>query len=141
MGKIRAIWAMLLAMILFGFTTALAFADEIVDGAEETHSSLGDADPSLVRNVNFENWELILGFIQPLVLEFILQSKWTARAQSIAAFVFTLATTAVGLLLQDQFDLTNWFGSALKVFAVTIPAYYGLWRHVTGNLKANTDVT
>lgn len=126
-------WLYLFLSLVIAF---LAFPT--IGFAQEAGSAMQDMDPSLTNNINFENWELLVGFLTPIILEFLLQSKWTSRTKALMTFGFALVVTLFGQMLQDTLTITDWAGSTMKVLVVTFPVYYGLVKHL--GIKAKTDL-
>lgn len=95
--------------------------DAVIDDANE-----GD---DATDSPNTENWQFILGALQPLVLSVILQSTWSRRLQAVVAFVFSVVATAVGMYLAGDFALgMDYVTGILAVFSSSIVAYYGFWK-------------
>jgi ABC-type transport system involved in cytochrome c biogenesis permease subunit len=81
---------------------------------------------------------IIVGFIQPLVLQFILNSKWSASTQALAAFVFSILTGSATAYFAGAFTGLGIVTTILLVAVVSIAFYRGFWKQVTPNLKAAT---
>jgi len=85
-------------------------------------------------------WAIILGFFAPLVLNLLLQSKWSARTQAILAFVFCLIVGTVTAFFAGAFTGVGIVTAVLLVFVVAISTYKGFWKPVAPNLKNATSV-
>ena len=101
--------------------------------SEEVGTPLQDAVPAAVRNINLENWEVVLGFINVLALSFFMKPFWTAGKKVAGMLGWSFVTSGIGLALQDQLDLNDWVGSFLKVASTAIIGYVG----VAGPLNLN----
>lgn len=131
MTRFKLFWATMIASALYVLAVTSIFA-------QETKSDMADIDPSLVGNVNLENWEIACAFITTIFLGVILQSKWATRTKALVSFGFAFVTSGIGLGLQNQFSFSDdLLGSGLKVFIISIPIYYGLVKHL--GIKAKTD--
>lgn len=92
----------------------------------ETADDVGDA---LQEPTPIENWQILLAFAMPGIVEFFRKLDWTDRQKMAASFGITFAVTTVTLFLQGQLDLSvSYLTTVLKIFALTIPAYYGMWK-------------
>lgn len=83
---------------------------------------------------------VIIGFLQPLVLDLLLQSKWSARIQALAAFVFSLVVALVTLLVTGALSGVTLVTAVLLISATSIVFYKGLWAKLFPGLKAKTDL-
>lgn len=89
---------------------------------------------------NAGGWAAVVAFLSPVVLNFILQSGWSARVQSIVAFAFSILAALGTAWFTGAF---NGLGIVTCVFVVavgTIAFYKGFWQNVTPNLKEATSV-
>lgn len=73
-------------------------------------------------------WLMAVGFFSPLVIAVIQQSRWSARKQSIVAFLFYVAVAAVTAYLNDVFTTVGIVTAILIVFVVASTAYKNLWK-------------
>lgn len=82
---------------------------------------------------------IIVGFLQPLVLQFILQSGWSAKLQALAAFGFSIVTGSATAYFAGAFTGLGVVSSVLLVAVVSISFYQGFWKKVTPGLKSATS--
>jgi TRAP-type C4-dicarboxylate transport system permease large subunit len=139
MHRIRLFLALGLLMLSLALIPAVAYAqDEPSDGDNQ----IADVDDQLENNINYENWELIVAFVTPLIVSVLVQSGWNQRTQAIVAFVAALVITFIGTWLQGDLEVDDWLGSTLKVFPVAIAFYYGLWKPtgIAGGIQTKTDL-
>lgn len=88
-----------------------------------------DVGTALQQPTPLENWQIILAFAMPGIVEFFRKLDWTDRQKMAASFLITAIVTTVTLFLQGQLDLSvDYVTTVLKIFALTIPAYYGMWK-------------
>lgn len=89
-----------------------------------------------------QNWQVIVGFLSPLALSVIIQSKWPRKAQAVCAFAFCAAVTIIGAYLKDEVDWANIPAMIGVVFVATIAAYHGFWQPtgVAGAVESKTNV-
>ena len=85
-------------------------------------------------------WAIIVGFISPIVLNFIIQSGWSARTQALVAFLFSAIVGAATAFFTGAFDGVGIVTGILLTFVVAISTYRGFWKQVTPNLKDATSV-
>lgn len=83
---------------------------------------------------------LIVGFIAPVVYNLLIQSGWSARTQSIVAFLFSAVLGGVTALVAGAFNGVGIVTSILIVFVVAISTYQSFWKKVTPNLKEATSI-
>jgi hypothetical protein len=73
-------------------------------------------------------WLLAIGFFSPLVIAVIQQTRWSARQQSVVAFVFYVVVAAVTAWLQGIFTAFGLVTAFLVVFVTAATAYRNLWK-------------
>ncbi|QWY81935.1 membrane protein [Arthrobacter phage Sicarius2] len=86
-------------------------------------------------------WSMLVGFFSPPVIAVIQQSRWSARAQSIVAFVFYLIVGAVTALLSGVFTTASLVTAVLVIFVTAANSYRELWKKtgVTGKIETATS--
>lgn len=85
-------------------------------------------------------WAVVVGFVQPIVLQFILQSGWSSRFQAISAFLFSVVTGGATAYFAGAFTGGGIITTVLLVAVVSISAYKGFWKPTTAPLKDATSV-
>lgn len=83
---------------------------------------------------------LIVGFFQPVVLDFIIQSKWSKRVQALVAFLFSIVVGIVVALVSGVLTGLGVVSAILLVAAVSITFYKGFWKETLPGLKSGTDI-
>jgi hypothetical protein len=73
-------------------------------------------------------WLMAVGFFSPPVIAIIQQSRWSARRQSIVAFLFYLVVAAVTAWLNGIFTAVGLVTAVLVVFVIASTAYKALWK-------------
>lgn len=90
---------------------------------------------------NAAMWAIVVGFLQPIVLQFILQSKWSARVQALAAFGFSVITGGLTAYFTGAFENVGSLVTVILLVAVaSISSYQGFWKKVTPDLKDATSI-
>jgi len=89
---------------------------------------------------NLALWTAVVSFFAPAVLDLIIQSRWSKRVQSLAAFAASAVIGVVTAYLSGAFTGVGIVTGVLLAFVVTITAYKGFWKQVTPELKEVTDV-
>lgn len=79
-------------------------------------------------SVDLQNWQIVVGFLTPIILSVIIQPTWSKRVQSLIAFVWAVIVSLVVLLLQGDLNGRSWYSSALVIFVFSIGTYHGLWK-------------
>lgn len=86
----------------------------------------------------FENWQFFLAFILPLAIAFIIKRDWTQQQKALVSFGISAVCALIGMLIAGslpinadiQVKIIMSLTTILKVFVLTIPIYYGLWKQV-----------
>ncbi|UUG69985.1 membrane protein [Arthrobacter phage Bauer] len=73
-------------------------------------------------------WLMVVSFVLPPVISVIQQSRWSARVQSVVAFVVYLIVAAVWALLNGIFTAASFVVAALVVFVIAGNSYKLLWK-------------
>lgn len=89
---------------------------------------------------NLALWTSIVSFFAPVVLDLILQSGWSKRAQSLVAFLASAVIGTVTAYFSGAFTGATVVTAILLAFVVTISAYQGFWKRVAPDLKEATSV-
>lgn len=94
-----------------------------------------------------ENWKIISAFLLPLAMAVIIQSNWGRGFQALATFLVALIITVVKYAIEGGFagvgDGGGVIVSAMTIFALAIPNYYGLWKPlgIAPAIEQATNVT
>ena len=90
-----------------------------------------------------DQWTLVIGFIMPLFVAFVLQAHWSRPLKTTVAFLCCLAAAAVQLLLEHKFDASNFTFTTMSLFAQMIVFLKGFWGPlgVAGALEKATTVS
>jgi hypothetical protein len=92
---------------------------------------------------NLVQWSAIVAFVIPLVLAFLVQSKWSARVKAIV--FFAVSVVAAGGTAYFQGDLTGkrWLDSAIVILVAAAAFYHGFWKPagVAPALEEKTNLT
>lgn len=91
---------------------------------------------------NLVMWNGIIGFIMPVVLSVIIQSRWPEWAKSVVAFAACLIAGYGTAYFAGNLTNVDIITGALVVFTVAISTYYGLWKPsgVAPAIRRATDV-
>jgi hypothetical protein len=73
-------------------------------------------------------WAGIVGFLSPVVLQFITSVSRDSRVQSAIAFAFELVVAIPTVYFAGNLDLGNYVKTALIVVTLSIAAYHGFWK-------------
>lgn len=94
-------------------------------------AALFQVDQPVVQpdNAPLQNWQMILAFLLPLIIQVLTSRNWSGSVKALAAFAISTVCTVGTMALTNQFtgdfDVIT---KALQVFALTIPFYYGFWK-------------
>lgn len=73
-------------------------------------------------------WLMVVSFVLPPVISIIQQTRWSARLQSVVAFLVYLVVAAVWALLNGIFSAASFVVAALVVFVIAGNSYKLLWK-------------
>ena len=78
---------------------------------------------------NLAMWSLVAGFLVPLVVGLLKQTKWGESAKSFLAFGVALLVGAGTVYFeQPDWDWRDWVSSTLIVLVTAISSYHGFWK-------------
>lgn len=83
---------------------------------------------------------IVIGFFQPLVLDFLIQSTWSSKQKALAAAGFSVVTGTLTALFAGAFTGLSIVTTILLVAVVSISAYKGLWKQVVPGLQKASDI-
>jgi hypothetical protein len=75
-------------------------------------------------------WSGIVGFLSPLVIQFLAKSGWPKAKQAVVALVFCLLVSIPTVYFAGNFEADDLAKSALIIFTVAIASYKGFWNPV-----------
>lgn len=89
---------------------------------------------------NYALFVLIVGAVQPVVFNFLINSKWTSRVKALAALGYSAVTGALTAYFADAFNGLGIVTTILLVAVISITTYRGFWKDVTPKLQEKTDL-
>jgi len=75
-------------------------------------------------------WSAIVGFLSPVVIQFLAKSGWTRARQALVAFAFCALISIPTVYFAGNFEADDLVKSALIIFTVAISSYKGFWQPV-----------
>jgi len=113
--------ASVLALVAFAATTMAAFAQTV----EEAKDELSGLNP-------WENWQIILAFVLPLLIQLITTRLHDRNAQALAAFGVAILATVIGMIISGELAMGGMdiITTPLKVFVAVIAFYKGFWNPI-----------
>lgn len=94
---------------------------------------------------NLQMWAAIVGFVLPIVMAVVNQSKWPSGLKAVAVFAASLLVSIGTVYLQGPADFTldRWITASLTTLVTAIATYHGLWKPTGAApaLEESTDVT
>jgi len=106
-------------------------------------AAAGEGETNVGTDVTpFQNWQYIEGVVIPLIVAWLVKSRWRPSTQAIVMFFTCLVATALTMWFQGSLNDTSAANFAAKVtglIALTITMYYGVWKPlgVTPQIKEN----
>jgi len=86
-------------------------------------------------------WAIIVGFVSPLALNFILSSKWSPKVQALVAFAFSAVVGAVTAIIAGAYAGMGIPSAILLTFVVAIASYQSFWKKVAPDMKRGSNDT
>lgn len=83
---------------------------------------------------------IVVGFLQPVVLDLLIQTRWSKLWKALAAFLFSTVTGGLTAYFAGAFTGLGVVTTILLVAVVSISAYKGFWSQVAPKLGTSTDV-
>ena len=109
------------SLTLFVVWAQATFADDLP--GEDSIGDTGTVDTGL------QSWQLIVGFVLPLLIAVVVKSKYTPAIKSLIMMGAAAIATAVTMYLQGDLSAdADYVESFLKVAALTIAYYQGIWK-------------
>lgn len=90
---------------------------------------------------NLALWTSVVAFFAPVVLDVIIQSGWSKRWQSVAAFAASAVIGVTSAYFSGAFTGVGVVTGVLLAFVVTITGYRGFWKNIIPGLKDATTIT
>lgn len=81
---------------------------------------------------NQQMWSMVVGFILPLAIAFILQEHWPEAFQAAVAFVVCVVVAVGTVLVSDPgWSWHDWIKDGLLILVTAIATYKGIWKPTT----------
>jgi hypothetical protein len=117
-------WLLWVKGTLYGAVVFLMLAAHV--GAQD----MGDLAREATEMNPWENWQIILGFVLPLVIQLITTRIYDRQRQALAAFGVSVVVTVVGMYISGELmaggiDVVT---TPLKVLVAVIAFYKGFWE-------------
>ena len=80
-------------------------------------------------------WAVIVGFVSPLVLNFLVNATWPAWAKALAAFGFSALVGTITAVLTGAYEGLGIPSAILLTAVVSISAYEAFWKKVVPNMQ------
>jgi nucleoside permease NupC len=76
-------------------------------------------------------WAVIVGFVSPIALNFLLKATWSDKTKSLLAFAFSAVVGTVTALIAGAYEGLGIPTTILLTAVVSISAYKGFWKNVS----------
>lgn len=80
-------------------------------------------------------WAVIVGFISPLVLNFIVSATWPAWAKALTAFGFSAVVGTITAVIAGAYEGLGIPSTILLTLVVAITSYQSFWKQIAPNLQ------
>lgn len=84
----------------------------------------------MITQTDPELWNLIIGFLLPIAIAFVVEEAWDNRTKALIAFVISLAVGFGTTYLTGQLDPAHLVRSILVVFVTAISTYKMFWQNI-----------
>lgn len=78
---------------------------------------------------------LIVGFLSPLILNFVVSALWPKWVKSLVALAWSAIVGVATAFLAGAFDGLSIVSTILLVLVVTITSYQNFWKQVAPNMQ------
>lgn len=78
---------------------------------------------------------LVVGFVSPLVLNFIVSALWPSWAKAVSAFIFSAIVGVITALVAGAFNGLSILSTVLLVLVVAVTSYQNFWKQVAPNMQ------
>ncbi len=82
---------------------------------------------------------VIIGFLAPLVLNFIVSATWPAWAKSLAAFVFAAVAGVLTAWITGALSGLSILSTILLILVISITSYQNFWKQIAPNLQRGSE--
>lgn len=91
---------------------------------------------------NLEMWALVVGFFLPNVIALVVQSGWSQRLQSVAAFVVCAVAAAGTAYFQGDLTGRRFVEAGLVILVTAVATYKGFWKPtgVASGIEAKSNL-
>lgn len=83
---------------------------------------------------------LVVGFLSPIVLNFIIKATWPSWVKSLTAFGFSAVVGVITALVAGAYDGLSIVSTVLLTLVVAITSYQNFWKQVAPNMQRGTEV-
>jgi FtsH-binding integral membrane protein len=83
-------------------------------------------------------WAIIVGFITPLALKWIVNADWKKQTKAIVSFVFSAIVGTITAIIAGAYEGLGIPAMILLTFVVSITAYQNFWSKI-GVTNRNTE--
>ncbi|MCL1871941.1 MAG: hypothetical protein FWF90_16215 [Promicromonosporaceae bacterium] len=97
--------------------------------------AITDAADVPLRFDDIAAWGVIVGFLSPLLLNFIISNQWATWVKSLIALGFSAVAGTVTALLTGQYEGIGIPSAILLTAVVTITSYQAFWKQVAPKLE------
>lgn len=120
--------------VLMGLVVALAWLAPVAALAAQPGVEVPTV-PGLDTISPLAAWQIGAAFVLPLIVAALTSAQWRDATKALVTFALSYLVTVIGLVVQGgltgaDLALGTVAVTGLKIFAFTIPFYYGLWKQV-----------
>ncbi len=84
-------------------------------------------------------WAVIVGFVSPLVLNFIINATWASWVKALVAFGFSAVIGTVTAIIAGAYEGLGIPSTILLTAVVAITSYQSFWKQVAPNLQRGSE--
>lgn len=84
-------------------------------------------------------WAMIVGFVSPLVLNFIISATWHRNVKALVALGFSAVVGTITALIAGAYEGLSIPSTILLTFVVAITSYQNFWKQVAPSMQRDSE--
>lgn len=84
-------------------------------------------------------WAIIVGFVSPLALKYIVNSEWLTQVKTLVAFLFSAVVGTITAVIAGAYSGLGIPSTILLTLVVSITSYENFWRPTGVTNRGTTD--
>lgn len=76
---------------------------------------------------NLAQWSALVGFVLPILVSVVVQSKWSRAVRTVIGVAASLAASVVTALVESNLSGQTWATSSIWVLTTAMVSYRNIW--------------